>query len=37
MLKYVTVARKWDSPKEVCRLVGRCDGHGENQQLRWVG
>ena len=21
--------QKCDSPKEVCQLVGRCDGHGE--------
>ena len=21
--------KKCDSPKEVCQLVGRCDGHGE--------
>ena len=25
----VTVVRRCDSPKEVCQLVGRCDGHGE--------
>ena len=25
----MTVVRKCDSPKEVCQLVGRCDGHGE--------
>ena len=25
----VTVVRKCDSLKEVCQLVGRCDGHGE--------
>ena len=25
----VIVVRKCDSPKEVCQLVGRCDGHGE--------
>ena len=25
----VTVVRKCDSPKEVCQLVGRCNGHGE--------
>ena len=25
----VTVVRKCDSPKEVCQLVRRCDGHGE--------
>ena len=25
----VTVIRKCDSLKEVCQLVGRCDGHGE--------
>ena len=24
-----TVVKKCDSPKEVCLLVGRCDGHGE--------
>ena len=26
----VTVVGKCDSPKKVCQLVGRCDGHGEN-------
>ena len=25
----VTVVRKCDSPKEVCQLLGKCDGHGE--------
>ena len=25
----VTVVRKFGSPKEVCQLVGRCDGDGE--------
>ena len=25
----VTVVRKCDSPKEVCQLLGRCDGHGK--------
>ena len=25
----VTVVKKCDSPKEVCRLVRSCDGHGE--------
>ena len=25
----VTVVRKCDSPKEVCQLVGRYDGHGK--------
>ena len=25
----VKVIRKCDSPKEVCQLVGRGDGHGE--------
>ena len=25
----MTVIRECDSPKEVCQLVGRCDGHGE--------
>ena len=25
----MTVIRKCDSPKDVCQLVGRCDGHGE--------
>ena len=29
MLEGVTVGRKCDSPKEVCQLVGRCDGHGK--------
>ena len=28
-LEDVTVVRKCDSPKEVCQLVGRCDGHGK--------
>ena len=27
MLEGVTVVRKCDSPKEVCQLVGKCDGH----------
>ena len=25
----VTVVRTYDGLKEVCKLVGRCDGHGE--------
>ena len=25
----VTVVRECDSPKRVCQLLGRCDGHGE--------
>ena len=29
MWEGVTVVRKCDSPKEVCQLVGRCDGHGK--------
>ena len=29
MWEGVTVVRKCDNPKEVCQLVGRCDGHGE--------
>ena len=29
MWEGVTVVRKCDSPKEVCQLVERCDGHGE--------
>ena len=29
MWEGVTVVRKCDSPKEVCQLVGRYDGHGE--------
>ena len=29
----VTVVNKCDSPKEVCQLVGRCDGHGENRGI----
>ena len=29
MWEGVTVVKKCDSPKEVCQLVGRCDGHGE--------
>ena len=28
MLEGVTFVRKCDSPKELCQLVGRCDGHG---------
>ena len=27
MWEGVTVVRKCDSPKEICQLVGRCDGH----------
>ena len=29
MWEGVTVVRKCDNPKEVCQLVGRCEGHGE--------
>ena len=29
MWEGVTVVRKCDSPKEVCQLVGRCDGPGK--------
>ena len=29
MWEGVTVVKKCDSPKEVCQLVVRCDGHGE--------
>ena len=29
MWEGVTVVKKCDSPKEVCQLVGRCDGHRE--------
>ena len=29
MWEGVTVVKKCDSPKEVCQLVGSCDGHGE--------
>ena len=29
MWEGVTVVRKCDSPKEVCQLVGRCNGNGE--------
>ena len=29
MLEGVTVVRKCYSPKEICHLVGRCDGHGK--------
>ena len=29
MWKDMTVVRKCGSPKEVCQLVGRCDGHVE--------
>ena len=25
----MTVVRKYDSPKEVCQLVRKCDGYGE--------
>ena len=28
MWEGVTVVKKCDSPKEVCHLVARCDGHG---------
>ena len=28
----MTVARKCNSPKEVCQLVGRCDGHGHGHK-----
>ena len=29
MWEGVTVVKKCESPKEVCQLVGRCDGHGK--------
>ena len=29
MWEGVTVIRKCDSSKDICQLVGRCDGHGE--------
>ena len=29
MWEGVTVVKKWNSPRKVCQLVGRCDGHGE--------
>ena len=29
MWEGMTVVKTCDSPKEVCQLVGRCDGHGE--------
>ena len=29
MWEGVTVVKTCDSHKEVCQLVGRCDGHGE--------
>ena len=29
MWEGVTVVKKCNSPKEVCQLVGRCDGHEE--------
>ena len=29
MWEGVAVVRSCDSPKEICQLVGRCDGHGE--------
>ena len=29
MWEVVTVVGKCDSLKEVCQLVGSCDGHGE--------
>ena len=32
MLEGVIVVRKCDSPKEVCQLVGRCDGHGKKEK-----
>ena len=32
MLEGVTVVRKCDSPKEVCQLVGRWDGHGKKEK-----
>ena len=28
----MTVVRKCDSPKEVCQLVGRCDGNGKKEK-----
>ena len=32
MWEGVTVVKKCDSPKEVCQLVGKCDGHGEKSK-----
>ena len=32
MLEGVTVVRKCDSSKELCQLVGRCDGHGKKEK-----
>ena len=32
MLEGVTVVRKCNSPKDVCQLVGRCDGHGKKEK-----
>ena len=29
MWESVTVVRKCDSRKQVCQLIGRCDGHGK--------
>ena len=31
-LEGVTVVRKCDSPKEVCQLLGRCNGHGKKEK-----
>ena len=28
----MTVVRKCDTPKEVCQLLGRCDGHGKKKK-----
>ena len=32
MWEGVTVVKKCDSPKEVCQLVRRCDGHREKKK-----
>ena len=35
MWEGVTVVRMCDSPQEVCHLVGRYDGHGEQKWGLW--
>ena len=38
MWEGLTVVRKCDSPKEVCQLVGRCDGHRRSRRacITWL-
>ena len=37
MSEGVTVVRKCDSPKQVCQLVKRCNGHDHGGDVRECG